>query len=230
MNNIKSLVHRAYRLCSSWSDFHEEMTFLLRYFAMNGYPESVVFKIVNRFLVKQFSQKSVVDTVEKLVMYVKLPFLNNESCNLLKKELRKILEYRYPYIDFRYIFVNNVTLQGLLSHKESIPMDLRSSLVYAYEYGACGSIYLGQTQKYLRSRAGDHFGISMRTGRLLVSPTQSAIRDHLEECNTGRNIEDFKYIRSFSNVILLRIYESLEIFSKKPNLNRDDSSYNLKLV
>ena len=109
-------------------------------------------------------------------------------------------------------------------------MDLRSSLVYAYECRACGSTYLGQTKKCLRSRVGDHFGISMRTGRLLVSPTQSAIREHLDNCGGGRHIEDFKCLRSFSDVVLLRIYESLEIFYKNPNLNRDGSSFNLKLV
>ena len=163
-------------------------------------------------------------------MYVKLPFLNNECCNFLKKELRRILEYRFPYIDFRYVFINSATIQGLLSHKESLPMDLRSSLVYAYECGACGSTYLGQTKKCLRSRAGDHFGISMRTGRLLASPTQSAIRDHIENCGTGKNLSNFKCVRSFSNCILLRIFESLEITFRKPNLNRDESSYCLKLV
>ena len=202
----------------------------MKYFQNNGYPESVVHGIVNKLLFKKFSPKPVEYTASKLIMYVKLPFLNNECCSFIKKELKKILEYKFPYIDFRYVFVNSFSIRGLLSHKESLPMDLRSSLVYAYECGACGSTYLGKTKKCLRSRAGDHFGISMRTGRLLVSPTQSAIRDHLEDCGAGRNIEDFKSIRSFSNVILLRIYESLEIFFKNPNLNRDVSSFNLKLV
>ena len=230
LNNIRTLVNRAYRLCSSWSTFHDEMVFLLKYFKDNGYPENVVFRILKKFLDRQISQKPAVVTVNKLVMYVKLPFLNNECCNFLKKELRRILEYRFPYIDFRYVFINSATIQGLLSHKESLPMDLRSSLVYAYECGACGSTYLGQTKKCLRSRAGDHFGISMRTGRLLASPTQSAIRDHIENCGTGKNLSNFKCVRSFSNCILLRIFESLEITFRKPNLNRDESSYCLKLV
>ena len=230
LNNIRTLVHRALCLCSSWFDFHEEIAFLLKYFQNNGYPEGVVRAIINKLLTNKLSPKPVEYTVSKMVMYVKLPFLNNECCSFIKRELKRILEYRYPYIDFRCVFVNNLSIQGLLSHKESLPMDLRSSLVYAYECGACGSTYLGQTKKCLRSRVGDHFGISMRTGRLLVSPTQSTIRDHLEVCGGGRNIVDFKSVRSFSDVVLLRIYESLEIFYKTPNLNRDGSSFNLKLV
>ena len=140
------------------------------------------------------------------------------------------METRFPYIDFRYVFINNLTIQGLISHKERIPDDLRSSLVYAYECGACGSTYFGQTKKCLRSRAGDHFGISMRTGRLLASPTHSAIREHIEIFGTGRNLRDFKCKRSFNNLVLLRIYESLEIHFKKPVLNQDESSYPLKFL
>ena len=41
----------------------------------------------------------------------------------------------------------------------------------------------------LKSRDGDHFGISMQTGRQLVSPTHSAIKDHIE---VGRNMRAFK--------------------------------------
>ena len=230
LNNIRTLLHRAYMLCSSWYDFHEEMKFLLQYFKSNGYPENTVFKIMNKFITERLTPKPKLITVDKLAMYVKLPFLNNECCNFLKRELRQILNFRFPYIDFRYVFINNLTIQGLISHKERIPDDLRSSLVYAYECGACGSTYFGQTKKCLRSRAGDHFGISMRTGRLLASPTHSAIRDHIEICGTGRNLRDFKCKRSFNNLVLLRIYESLEIHFKKPVLNQDESSYPLKLL
>ena len=35
LNNIKTLLHRAYSLCSSWDEFHEEVTFLSQYFKEN---------------------------------------------------------------------------------------------------------------------------------------------------------------------------------------------------
>ena len=194
-------------LCSFWSDFHEEMKFLLEYFKNNGYPKNTVYKIMNKFITERQTPKPKIVTMDKLAMYVKLPFLNNECCSFLKRELKQILNSRFPYADFRYVFVNNLTIQGRISHKERIPGDLRSSLVHVYESGACGSTYFGQTKKCLRSRAGDHFGISMRTGRLLVSPTYSAIRDHIEICGTGRNLRDFKCKRSFDNLVSLRIHE-----------------------
>ena len=125
---------------------------------------------MNKFITECITPKSKIVTVDKLPMYVKLTLLNSECCNFRKRELRQIINSRFHYIDFRYAFVNNLTIQGLISHKERFPDDLHSSLVYAYKCGACGSLYFGQTKKCLRSRAGDHFGISTWTGRLLVRP------------------------------------------------------------
>ena len=94
---------------------------------------------------------------------------------------------------------------------------------------ACGATYIGQTQKALQTRVGEHFGVSPRTGVLLVRPTQSVIREHLEACSGVRSIKDFKKVRSFSDPSLLRIYGSLEIYYQKPSLNQDDSSVQLFL-
>ena len=147
-----------------------------------------------------------------------------------KKEIGGFLRLKYPHIDFRFLFVNSTTFHGLLSHKEKLPDGLCSGLVYNFRCGACGATYIGQTKKALRTRAAEHLGISARTGSLLVRAPQSSIRDHLEVCDSGRSMECFKKVRSFSNVLLLKIYESIEISFKKPSLNQDNSSQPLFLM
>ena len=82
-------------------------------------------------------------------MYVKFPFLNNKCCDLIRKELAFILSKSFPHIDFRYSFINNFTIQGLLKHKERLPDDLSSGIVYLYECGTCGATY--STQGRLKS-------------------------------------------------------------------------------
>ena len=156
-------------------------------------------------------------------MCVKFPFLSNICCDFIQKELGQVLKMKYVHINFKFLFVNNVTIQGILNHKERLPKDLNSGLVYSYSCDACGATYIGQTKRCLRTRVGDHFGISVRTGVLLAKPTQSAIRDHVELCGSSRSVNNFKCI------VLLKIYESLEISSKKPSLNQDGSSYSLLL-
>ena len=129
INNIKTLIFRAFKLCSTWHDFNDEVQFLLNYFKVNGYPEGIVFKVINKFLNSIFYSKPVISTVKKFPMYIKFPFLSNVCCNFIQTELGKILRIRYPHIDFRFIFVNKTTIQGLLNHKERLPRDLHSGLV-----------------------------------------------------------------------------------------------------
>ena len=126
--------------------------------------------------------------------------------------------------------MNNLTIQGLTSHKEKLPVGLSSGIVYLFQCGACSATYIGHSKKCLLTRAHEHLGRSSRTGSLLVRPPQSSIRDHLERCGLGGSIENFKVLGSFNNQILLRILESLEIYFRKPSLNIDGSSFPLQIV
>ena len=163
-------------------------------------------------------------------MYVKFPFISNKCCNFIQTELGKLVKIKYPYIDFRFIFVNNNNIQGLLNHKERLPGDLLSGLVYSYLCDACGATYVGQTKRCLKTRIGEHFGRSTRTGYLLARPSPSAIRDHIEICGSKRSENDFKCVRSFGDDALRTIYESLVNSYKKPSLNQDGSSFPLVLI
>ena len=40
INACKTLLHRAYTLCSSWFQFHQEISFLKSYFENNCYPSN----------------------------------------------------------------------------------------------------------------------------------------------------------------------------------------------
>ena len=73
INNIRTLIFRAYRLCTTWIDFNTEVTFLIKYFKDNGYPENIVYSTVKRFLDSVFITKPEVLTVDKMVMYIKMP-------------------------------------------------------------------------------------------------------------------------------------------------------------
>ena len=229
LNNIKTLLHRAYSLCSSWDEFHEEVTFLSQYFKENGYPSNLFWGILNKFLNSCFKKKEENFNVKKLTMYCKIPFLNNAASDFIKQDLSKLLYNNYPHIDFKFFFFNSKTINGLLNHKEKLPTALISGLVYHYKCDACSATYIGQTKKCLQTRVGEHFGVSPRTGSLLVRPPQSTIRDHIEICGSSKSVDNFGCLNTFNNSVLLRISESLEISTRKPELNLDGSSYSLLL-
>ena len=45
-----TLVYRCFRICSNWTQFHTELTFLKRRFQKNGYPENFMDKCFKKFL------------------------------------------------------------------------------------------------------------------------------------------------------------------------------------
>ena len=110
---------------------------------------------------------------------------------------------------------------------------LQSGIVYKYSCPrACGSAYIGSTIRTLHTRAMEHAGVSVRTGRPLASPLQSAIRSHCVGCGGGVPVvlDDFHVISSRVGQVELRILESLYILKETPNLNQTDSAFPLKIL
>ena len=107
---------------------------------------------------------------------------------------------------------------------------MRSSLVYKYSCSRCESSYVGSTSRTLGARVSEHLGKSYRTGNILTAPTHSSIRDHTFSCDSKADISNFKIISSTSNILDLRILESLHIIKIQPDLNDMKSAFPLKIV
>ena len=219
-------------LCNNWLSLHKEFDFLINYFKTNGYPENVLFRLINQFMNKKcnIGSKPLILDAKKLVVYHKFPFINNNSSIFVRKELKRLMDRFYPHIDFRAVFFNSFSIKGLLNHKERLPVALYSGVCYNYTCDACSATYIGSTIKCLKTRVDEHFGRSSRTGSLLVKPLQSKVRDHIFNCNSAFCLDNFKILGSFNDQSQLRIAESLEIHFRKPNLNGDSSSFPLLLV
>ena len=52
---INTLINRAYIVCSSWSNFHNEMNKLINIFKQNGYPTFFIYRSIKQYLDKQFT-------------------------------------------------------------------------------------------------------------------------------------------------------------------------------
>ena len=232
LNNIRTLLHRAYSLCNDWFSLHKELCFLLNFFKNNAYPTGTVYNIIKKFLNNKHEHREEViqQGAKKLIIYQKLPYINELCCSFLRTETRKIINRYFPQLDFRLVFFNSFTTKSLLNHKERLPDDLCSGVCYLFTCCTCSATYVGSSVRCLRTRAGEHFGRSTRTGSLLAKPTQSRIRDHIFTCGSGFNFNDFKILSSYNDTSLLRIAESIEILYRKPILNTDESSFPLSLT
>ena len=217
INSIKTLLHRAYNICSTWKKFHDEVERLRKYFHMNSYPRDLLDKHIKRFISSKFASHTH-ESIAKDTRYIKLPFLGHFSYQL-RNTLSNLLKAQFPDVEFRFIFVNRNTIGSLFKVKDSIPVPLCSNIVYCFNCPDCESRYIGSTSRNLKIRISEHIGISYRTGTKITVPSYSRIREHSLTCKHNINEQDFSIRFRASCASDLRIAESLMIMKEKPDLN-----------
>ena len=93
----------------------------------------------------------------------------------------------------------------------------------------CKVTYYGKTDRHFFTRAAAHMGISNLTGKRLQCVKQSAVSDHLLECNCSIDFDHFDILPSDANKFRLLIKESLLIKRDQPQLKKTIKSFSLKL-
>ena len=227
INAIKTLLYRCYHLSSDWKFVHMEIDYLTNFFKNNHYPLHVIHRNIRNFLNKTILPTQSVENQEQKeklsTHYVSLPFYGCLSYDIRKK-LTRVLKHCYPNTNFRFIFTNGNNINSMFRHKEPLPFTLISNIVYQYNCSRCNSRYIGKTTRNLTLRFAEHAGISARSGSLLSSPPNSAIRDHTQKMEHPLLLSDFKILHSARNGMDLPLLESLYIHHLKPDLNIDLTS------
>ena len=229
VNTCKTLLFRAYAICSNWVKFDEEISTLKMYFSKNCYPSFVFEKCVKNFLDQVFRPKSPIPNVPKKIMYVTLPYVN--QCMTLKRDLSTALSNLYPYVDFKFIFKNPLTIGSLFHFKDTLPVLMRACSVYKFSCPKCNfGTYIGCTKRLLKVRIDSHRGVSHRTGSVLKNKEFSSIRSHALSCRHTIEYSNFSILSQSSNHYSLPILESLYIKQLSPHLNSQTTSVPLHIA
>ena len=94
---------------------------------------------------------------------------------------------------------------------------------------SCNVIYYGKTYRHFFTRAAEHMDISNLTSKHVQNVKESAVSDHLSQCNWAIDFDHFDVLASDTNSFRLLIKESLLIKYDKPVLNCTVKSFPLKL-
>ena len=226
INSIKTLLFRGYNICSDWPAFHKEIEFLKAFFLSNGFPPYLFYKTLRAFLNNFHSNTPPSKQTKPTIRYICLPYYGILSFDTRKK-FEKILKLAYPDILFRFIFTNPCTIGSQFRHKEQLPSNLMSNIVYMFTCLHCKMRYIGETQRNLSLRIPEHLGLSPRTGKPIGKPSHSCIRSHSLQMNHSCNKGDFKILHKARNGFDLLILESLYIKHLSPELNSNLSSFPL---
>ena len=229
INSIKTLLHRAYSICSTWISLHEELERLKSYFHSNGYPLALIEKHIKRFINNKLANKRQNNEIEKETKYVTLPFQGHFSYQL-RNTLSSLLRKHIPNVNYKFIFVNRNTIGSLFKVKDSVPDFLCSNVVYRFSCPDCQSWYIGSTSRNLKIRISEHRGISYRTNTNITHPSFSKIREHSRKYKHDINEQDFNIVYRAKYTTDLRIAESLMIMKEKPSINGNELATRLMIM
>ena len=208
---IRCLIHRAFKISSSYIIFHNELEKIKILLQKNMYPKSVIDNQIKTFLDKQFTVDSVTTSEKQKTLHYSLPYIGHFS-HVTRKKLRHICERFCKDINIKIAF-SPLKLSSFFSCKDTLPKSLQSYVVYQFTCAGCKACYVGETKRHLNTRIEEHLG----------KDKKSHIYSHLQEnpqCQEKVNSDCFEIIDRASSYFRLQIKEAMYINWKKPELNK----------
>ena len=157
-----------------------------------------------------------------------LPFLGKKSLQL-RSRLVNSVNKTIRFCNLKVVFRSQRKLNTLFRFKDSLNKKICSFLVYRYTCSNCNVTYYGKTYRHFFTRAAEHMGISNLTGKRLKNIKDSAVSDHLLQCNCAIDFDPFDILATDVSKFNLLVKESLLIKHDNPVLNRTTKSFPLEL-
>ena len=132
-----------------------------------------------------------------------LPFLGNLSLQT-KTKLQNVLKRVLGCCKIQIVFESQRNLSNVFRFKDRLPYELISRVVYKFQCGRCNSSYIGETDRHLKVRSGEHIGISPLTFNKVKPSAESSVRDHLLLCDHSPSFDDFTILTHGNNKFLFR--------------------------
>ena len=169
-STLKTLVYRAYIVCSDNQHLESELNYLRKLFHnFNSYPHWFITKVIND--VKNDFNKQIVpltphiettdsenNNIRKPMMI--LPYAGEKGCTLIKsleKNLQRVLPTN---IQTRIVYTGTKLSSHLRNIKDPTPFEEQHDIVYHSFCSAenCNENYIGESARRLDERMKDHNG------------------------------------------------------------------------
>ena len=215
-NLIKTLVHRAKRICST-DKLQFELEFITSMLMKNGYPERLVNKVTKDKMNEPCDKQPTPDSNDRSTVYLRLPYVGPVS-TVYRQRVIDAVSRSYDNVNPRVILRSQPILSA--AHKDVLPTLQRSNVIYLFTCH-CDSRYVGKTTQRLLTRVKQHVPLYVRNNTKLDVTPQSAIGKHLrnnEACRQNFTNDCFTIIGQGRSEFHLSVLEALHIMDKRPNL------------
>ena len=220
INLIKTLVHRACKICST-SKIASEIAYIKEVFKNNGYPEHIVSKAIKQKLASFSAEQRL--GPKKCPVYLRLPYKGTVSSRF-EQQIRVAVSKVFLSAQLRVVHVTKPILPSI--HKDSLPTHSKSNVIYKYTC-RCEAAYVGRTTRRLEDRIKEHVPASFLNAcrradsSLHIPSSTSAIAQHLganKQCLDHYSPSQFEILCRARNALQLRTLEALFIRLLKPVL------------
>ena len=191
---ISTLIVRAFRICSNYFLFDQEVKKLTSILQTNGYPLIFIERVIGSMLsklYKPFDYKEVLNyNVPKAQVYFSTFYLGDIS-KQIAIDLKKIVSESYPQVQLLLTYKTHSAIGNRFGFKDRQPKLNQSNLIYRYTCECCKAFYIGKTERQLGVRISEHMAVSPRTGKPLQTRPHSDIYDHCQKCHTHVSPDNF---------------------------------------
>ena len=225
INLIKCLLDRAWKICSNYELFHQEILLLKEVLKKNDYPSSVIDKQIDKFLNKKLIQlpPKTNELTPKKKIYLVLPYFNDKMDDF-KRRLTDLIYKYYPNVDFRLMFTPPSKIANLFPFKDKTPFGLQSLVVYKIGCLNCSDFYVGKTARCLIRRIDEHKkGVG-------TDEYKSALYKHSIDHGHTIDYENVEILGMADSDRKLLLKEMLFINKLKPTLNTQKNSCLFSLI
>ena len=219
VNLISVLIFRAFKICSSYTNFHDELLKIKLILAKNCYPSALVDDVIRKFLNERFSpsKKPPVPEQNKQRIVFCIPFLGHLSYKL-RNNITKLIKAHYPNVKLQFVYKSPKRLSSIFKIKDLLPSLVCSNVICKYSCSGCSATYYGKTSRNLKIRCYEHLGTN-KSGGKRACPSSSSVGDHIKQSGHEGTLEDFSIISKTNMTFDLFIHESLLIQRDRPTLN-----------
>ena len=232
-NLVKTLVHRAVRICSA-PRLPEELQFIKNIFLKNGYPEQLIQSCILRKM-SSLGREPLLGP-RKCPVYLRLPW-KGRFCDTLSKQAESAVGRCFGAVQLRVVHATKTIHPSI--HKDVLPSLTISNVIYKYTC-RCDAVYVGRTSQRLEDRIRQHvpsnFVRSLNNTRKqperacnresqIVAPVYaslgSAIAEHIaqnRECCADFSTRRFAILSRARNALNLHVLEALFIRKLRPQL------------
>ena len=144
---IFTLLHRAFKLCSNFELFHQEIENLKNIFRKNGYPVNFSDFCIKKYVDNLYVKKEGYLLAPKKQLICVLPFL----CKILLKlrsRLVNSVNKTVCFYNFKVVFQSQRRLNTLFRFKDTLNKKICSFLVYRYTCSNYNVTYHGKTYRH----------------------------------------------------------------------------------